>query len=273
MVGPRMSEPNLNSYEWPKTATGNIDWETLFEDPETGLVPYIEAATMPMTLRLNAVQVIQSLFTRKDDEGEIERLSDEINELIPDDMPENRFSVIAGAVVQAMREIKNYRIRKAEEYDAQNETSGERRGLPGHHSIKKLLVRRNMVIAGAIAASLAAAAFILLPPVEKNIEAANHSRGLLAQMQYAASGGGPVKHIYGGALRSERQLGSIAVIAAGVPKSACAEVGAGLTDTGRVMINSRSPKLGLGGGTHKSIKKICNKASPSITFRWVPDQQ
>ena len=88
-----MPEPNLNSYEWPKTPTGNVDWECLFEDPETGLIPYIEGASAPMTLRLNAVQVIQSLFTRRDDEGEIERLSDEINELIPDDMADNRFPV------------------------------------------------------------------------------------------------------------------------------------------------------------------------------------
>ncbi|MBT3550179.1 MAG: hypothetical protein HOO19_16170 [Rhodospirillaceae bacterium] len=269
-----MSEPNLNSYEWPKTATGNIDWELLFEDPETGLVPYIEAATAPMTLRLNAVQVIQSLFTRKDDEGEIERLSEEINELIPDDMPENRFPVIAGAVVQAMREIKNYRIRKAEEFDAQKEEGSERRGERGQHSIKKLLRRRNMVIAGSVAASLAAAAaFFMLAPVEKKVEAANLSHGLLAQMQYAVSGGGPTKHIYGGTLRSELQLGNIAVIAAGVPKSACFEVGTGLADTGRVMINSLSPKLGMGGGTNKSIEQICNKASPKITFRWVPDKQ
>lgn len=269
-----MSEPNLNSYEWPKTATGNIDWEVLFEDSETGLIPYIETADTPMTLRLNAVQVIQSLFTREDDKGEIERLSDEINELIPDDMPENRFPVIAGAVVQAMREIKDYRIRKAEEYDAQKEAGGERRGLPGSHSIKKLLARRNMVIVGAVAASLAAAAaFFLLAPMEKKVEAANYSHGLLAQMQYAVSGGGPSQHIYGGTLHSERQLGSIAVIAAGVPRSACAEIGAGLADTGRVMINSRSPKLGLGKETQKSIEQICNRASPRITFRWVPDKQ
>ena len=269
-----MSEPNLNSYEWPKTATGNIDWEFLFEDPATGLVPYIEAAAAPMTLRLNAVQVIQSLFTRKDDEGEIERLSNEINELIPDDMPENRFPVIVGAVVQAMCEIKDYRIRKAEEYDAQNDSSDERRGKPGSHSIKKLLARRNLVIGGGVAASLAAAAaFFMVAPVEKKVEAANLSYGLLAQMQYAVSGGGPAKHIYGGKLRSESQLGIIAVIAAGVPRSACTEVGTGLSDTGRGMINSLSPKLGAGGRTHKSIEHICKKASPQITFRWVPDKQ
>ncbi len=141
MISPYKSEPNLNSYEWPKTPTGNVDWEVLFEDPEAGLIPYIEAASAPMTLSLNAVQVIQSLFTRKDDEGEIERLNEEINELIPDDMPEKRFPVIAGAVVRAMREIKDYRVRKAEEYDVQKEAGGERRGLPGSHSIKKLLAR------------------------------------------------------------------------------------------------------------------------------------
>jgi hypothetical protein len=227
-----MPEPNLNSYEWPKTPTGNVDWECLFEDPETGLIPYIEVASAPMTLRLNAVQVIQSLFTRRDDEGEIERLSDEINELIPDDMADNRFPVIAAALVQAMREIKGYRIRKAEEYDrqkdAEGEGGGERRGERGRHSIKKLLARPSMMIGGAVAASLAAAAaavFLLAAP-EPKAETANLSNGLLAQMQYAVSGGGPATHIYGGRLRSKRRYGNIAVVAAGVPKSACVEVGA-----------------------------------------------
>lgn len=271
-----MSEPNLNSYEWPKTSTGNIDWELLFEDPATGLIPYIETASVPMTLRLNAVQVIQSLFTRKDDEGEIERLSAEINELIPDDMPESRFPVIAGAVVQAMREIKDYRIRKAEEYDRQNEAEGgERRGERGNHSIKKLLARRSMMIGGGVAASMAAAAVavFLLGSAEKKTETANLSDGLLVQMEHAVSGGAPDNHIYGGKLRSENQFGNVAVVAAGVPRSACVEVGAVLANTGRVMINSISPKFNLKGGRRQSIEQICNSASPRITFRWVPDKQ
>ena len=110
-------------------------------------------------------------------------------------------------------------------------------------------------------------------PVEKKVEAANLSYGLLAQMLYAVSGGGPSKHIYGGPLHSERQLGNIAVVAGGVSKSACVEVGASLADTGRVMINSLNQKLGTGGGAQKSIENICNSASPHITFRWVPDKQ
>jgi hypothetical protein len=269
-----MSEPNLNSYEWPKTATGHVDWEILFEDPETGLIAYIEGASAPLTLRLNAVQVIQSLFTRKDVEGEIERLSAEINELIPDDMPANRFPVIAGAIVQAMREIKDYRIRKADEYDRQKEAGGERRGLPGRHSIKKLLVRRNLIITGGVAASLAAAAAVfLLAPAAEETETANLSSGLLVQMQYAVTGAGPATHIYGGRLHSERRRGNIAVVAAGVPKSACVEVGGSFADTGRVMINSLSPKPGAGGGTHLAIQQICDRASQRITFRWVPDKQ
>ena len=84
------------------------------------------------------------------------------------------------------------------------------------------------MIGGAVAASLAAAAaavFLLAAP-EPKAETANLSNGLLAQMQYAVSGGGPATHIYGGRLRSKRRYGNIAVVAAGVPKSACVEVGA-----------------------------------------------
>ena len=91
-----------------------------------------------------------------------------------------------------------------------------------------------------IASVAAAVAFFLVAPIEKKVEAANFSDGLLAQMQYAVSGGGPSKHIYGGPLHLERRLGSIAVIAADVPKSSCVEVGASLADTGRVMINSQT---------------------------------
>lgn len=268
-----MSEPNLNCNEWPKTATGNVDWETLFEDPETGLIAYIENAGVPLTLRVNAVQVIQSLFTRKDDGDEVDRLSSEISELIPDEMPKERFPIIARAVVQAMREIKDQRIKKALAYDRQKEAGGsERRGAKAKGlSIKKLIHRRQTYMAGGIAASLiilAAAAYLFIP-WPKKAETANLSRGLLVQMEYAATGGAPATHVYGGPLRSERKLGDVAVVAGGVPKSACVEVGASLASTGRLMINSLRPE----GRNRPAVARLCNKVGSRITFRWVPDNQ
>lgn len=126
-----MSEPIFNSDEWPKTATGHVDWEQLFEVPKTGFVPYIKSAGVPPRLRVNALQIIRALFTRKDDGSEVGRLSTELTELIPDEMPEERFPVVGSAVVRAMREIKSYRINKAIEYDRQKEAEdkgSERRG-------------------------------------------------------------------------------------------------------------------------------------------------
>lgn len=126
-----------------------------------------------------------------------------------------------------------------------------------------------MYIGGGIAAGLiilAAGTYFVLAP-EKKVRTLNSPRGLLAQMEYAATGGATTSHVYGGQLRSERRRGNINVVAVGVPNSACVEVGASLATRGSLMINSLKPKA----RTRPAIVKLCKNAGDQITLRWVPD--
>ena len=101
---------------WPRTETGTIDWEVIFENPETGLIRLISGAKSACALRDSAMAVIKLLYTRKDDPPEFERLTAELQGLIPNDTPEDAHPCMVEGVTVILRQIKEDRIRKAEEY-------------------------------------------------------------------------------------------------------------------------------------------------------------
>ncbi len=49
---------------WPKTKAGTIDWEVVFENSETGLIPLISGAGSASALRDSALAVVKLLYTR-----------------------------------------------------------------------------------------------------------------------------------------------------------------------------------------------------------------
>ncbi len=95
--------------------TGTIDWEVMFENAETGLIPLISGAGSARALRDSALAVVKLLYTRKDDSPELERLTAELQGLIPNDTPENALPRIVEGVTAILRQIKDDRIHKAEE--------------------------------------------------------------------------------------------------------------------------------------------------------------
>ncbi|MCH7832342.1 MAG: hypothetical protein IIC55_05665 [Proteobacteria bacterium] len=115
---------------WPKTEAGTIDWEVVFENPETGLIPLISGAKSAGALRDSALAVIKLLYTHKDDPPEIERFTVELQSLIPDDTPEHFLPRLVEGVTAILRQIKDERIRKAEEYAGQKGVieAGKKRG-------------------------------------------------------------------------------------------------------------------------------------------------
>ena len=66
---------------FPQTAEGVTDWEKVFEDPEHGLVTLIQDAQSQEALRACTLIVIQQLFTRKNDQLEIARLKNQLDEI------------------------------------------------------------------------------------------------------------------------------------------------------------------------------------------------
>ncbi len=119
---------------WPKTEAGIIDWEMVFENPETGLIPLISGAKSTGALLDSAMAVVELPYTHKDDPPEVERFTAELQSLIPDDTPEHLLPSLVEDVTAILRQIKDERIRTAEEFDDDEELGkdGEKRDAMKH---------------------------------------------------------------------------------------------------------------------------------------------
>ena len=103
--------------DWPQTPGGTTDWEVVFEDSQSGLIPMILQAKTAHALRESTLVVIRQLYTRKDDPPEVERFTRELDGLIPDDTPSTSLPKVSEGVTAILRQIKTERIRKAEEFE------------------------------------------------------------------------------------------------------------------------------------------------------------
>lgn len=98
---------------WPKTPDGTIDWEIVFEDPETGLIPLVARAQSPDTLHASAEVVIQKLFTRKNDADERARLMFLLDETLEKN---DDIVIMRTQITDMLRAVKEERIEKARVY-------------------------------------------------------------------------------------------------------------------------------------------------------------
>lgn len=261
---------------WPKTPGGTVDWEAVFEDPETGLLLQFQRVVTPQAMRDSAVTTIKQLFTRKDDEEEAAKLIAELNELIPDTLPTERIELVRYAIIATFRQIKIFRQKKAAEYELQkaSETrAAERRAAErSRQSIKKTFAenrrrrRRRMAAVSTIAAiGLGTGLYIYLrpptyPPRPDQI--------LLQQMKSAAAGGASPTHVYGGVLQTRRWLGDISITAEDVPLDACISVGSNLVKTGIFTVNGEPLQY----PSEQAAREICEAAKAPIRITWTPAQ-
>lgn len=123
-----MSE--LNKPAWPQTPDGTTDWETVFEDPQGGLIPLISKAQSRQALRECARVVIQQLFTRKGDADDVARFTEQLDEALSDIDDEEDLGTVLASVILLLRNIKDERTEKARLYVARKkarERARERR--------------------------------------------------------------------------------------------------------------------------------------------------
>ena len=280
---PQPSSPNptdktaaSGKASWPKTPGGTIDWETVFEHPETGLLAEFARAQTPQALRDTALAIIKQLFTRKGDEEEAARLSGELAELISDDMPEDRLVLVHYAVVATFRQIKVFRQKKAAEYElakASKQEAERRSATKAQQSIKQTLAKKQKRRARLVAATLAVlilggggggAYYYLRAPVHPP----RADQILLQQVRSAAAGATSPTHVFGGALRTRRYLGDISVIAEDVPVDACVTLGVNLAKSGTFTVNGNL----LAYGSPDAATALCTSATAPIRISWVPAQ-
>lgn len=261
--------------DWPKTAAGTVDWEAVFDHPETGLLAQIARAETPQALREQAIAIIQQLFSRKGDEADAAKLTSELSDLIADTMPPDRLALVHYAVTATFREIKTFRQKKAAEYElakANKAGTAERRTAgKSPQSIKQALARKKqrrmmMAIASVVAIlGIGAGAFFYLrgplhPPRADQI--------LLQQMRSAAAGGSARTHVYGGTLQTRRWLGDVTIAAENIPLDACIAVGAILARSGTLTVNGNL----LERGVIDAAREVCKAATAPIRLSWIPAQ-
>jgi hypothetical protein len=265
---------------WPKTPGGAIDWDTVFEDEEDGLIPLITSAKSPQALRESTILVIKLLYARKDDPPEVERFVAEVTSLIPDHLPEASLPRIVEAVTAILRNIKDERVRKAVEYErqkaAEKEAEKQGRKLPPKADrrappSKAGADRRKMVVygglgLGAVAVTVAAYFIIASPGLKERLEP---NMQLVEQMKTAASkGSASGANVFGGSIKVERQAGRTAVTADGIPFDACLSVSWVLLNRGTIIINGlmsqrMSPAI---------IKELCSRAEGPSSLTWLPKE-
>lgn len=106
-----MTEPAKPA--WPKLPDGSTDWETVFEDPVSGLIPVIAQAKTAPALRQCTVLVIEQLHTRKNDPEIVARFVTRLDEMVPDTIPADLLPKITDGITGILRQIKDERIAKA----------------------------------------------------------------------------------------------------------------------------------------------------------------
>jgi len=125
--------PNPIPPSWPTTPAGATDWEVVFEDAETGLIPLINQARTPGALRDCAVTAVTMLFGRKGDGAEAEKFTVGLAAIIPDGAGPFELDAARAAVAKLLRAVKDERKQKAAAFAAQQAVrrSKERRAEVG----------------------------------------------------------------------------------------------------------------------------------------------
>lgn len=113
-----MAEEALNT-NWPKLPNGTLDWESIFEAPDTGLISLIEAARKSKTLIDCTAMIIQTLFTREGDEDIRAKYTRELAMVATSNLDD--ISGVASHTTSILRNIKDERIRRASEWTKHNQ--------------------------------------------------------------------------------------------------------------------------------------------------------
>ena len=104
--------------DWPQTPDGTIDWETVFEDPTTGIIPVLSQAPNKKILHKISVTVVKQLFARKDDAVQVERFLKELDAFLGETDGSEDLPVMRDSILNLLRRIKDGRVTKAAAYVA-----------------------------------------------------------------------------------------------------------------------------------------------------------
>jgi hypothetical protein len=275
--------------DWPKTEHGTVNWDVVFESPKDGLLTLINQAQTPKALLEISIVIIQKIYTRKDDPAKVEQFIQELTELIPEDMPEESLADIIGVVTTLLRQIKDFRIQKAQEHInkvaadkivaaatnlvenqpelrlATDRRKADRRSTKRFDERHKFSARRKKTnpvkTYGIVFGLMAVAGFAMYVFSGVKLPQTEQAMGgiLMQEINQAALTKKGGKHVFGGDIRVDTSLNKTMLTIIGVPRSQCFRLVRTLQRRGEVYVN----------GTHARQMKaiqIKDKCSDSGTF-------
>lgn len=264
----------------------------MFEDPMMGLIAMIIQAQTPSALRKSTIFVIETIYSREGAPPEIAEFTNRLEEMLPDDLPHEHLPKLVTAIAQVLREVKEDRIRKEslkpgnladgpgddidfdfddEDDDDDDDAPKKRRGRAGKRKKGERSVK--VMIAAGIAL------LILFSGVgggvyyyffmDHETSMGERAQTLIDQMEQAALGKGPERHVFGWALTVETRAGLTGVTAVGVPSDACASVAWYFVNRGNVLINDQLPKK----IAPNILKQFCDEKGQRAKLTWVSKAQ
>lgn len=121
---------------WPHQDDGTVDWETVFEDEDTGLTKFAERARTTAALARCAHIIVQSLFIRDEDPPFRDAYNAAIDELVETGDPDDNQN--RDKILKLIHEIKLNRIERAGVYIENGGADGDERRLPEDTPLKPL---------------------------------------------------------------------------------------------------------------------------------------
>lgn len=119
---------------WPHKEDGTVDWDTVFEDPDIGLITYVERAKSLVALGQCAHVIVQSLFIRAEDGPYRDAFNKMVDEIISSSAEQDAEHA-RETLLKLIREIKANRAKHARHYLETGGPEGdERRGEAIDHT-------------------------------------------------------------------------------------------------------------------------------------------
>jgi len=264
---------NPTSPQWPQTPDGEVDWETVFEHPDTGFIPLIMQAPSAAALRKSTVFVIRSIYGNDTSEDEVQGFIAEIDGMLPDEVPPEMLPKLSEAVASILRDIKMDRVRRS--VAPPTPPAPKKKARPPRGAVKKKPAKRGLAPAQIIAIFFAVAVvsggsgygiyhYFFQEHIDTDGERASR---LIAEMEAAALGNGPEKHEFGWPLTVEHRAGLIGVTATGLPVHACRSAAWYFVNqpASNVVINDRMPER-VGPSV---LERFCSEHGRTAKLLWL----
>ena len=276
-----------DSPAWPQTTTGETDWETVFENPQTGFIALIVQARSPAALRQSTELVIKSIYAHDDAPPEIAGFVDKLGHMLPDDLPDSDLSKAITAITTVLREIKDDRIRQerdraniddfddldfGEDHDDDNASKKKakkpRKQKKAGKSKKSKRRGGNLVVIFASLTLLlglfgGGGYYYYVLHREPDL-----TRVLIDQMTQAAKGNSLDQHVFGSPLIVENRAGLTGVTVEGIPAKTCASIAWYFANRGNVLINDRMPEK----ASPNVLKNFCEAKGERAKLTWLSKQ-